>query len=158
MDRLGYVLETVNAGIGKGCMEVFASLVVGLGGGGDTAGGGNRLEPDGDVHAVAEHLILVGHHVAHVDAETELHDPVRGQLAVSFGHQRLHPDRRLDSADDAGKFQQKTIAGVLHQPAAMIENDRIDRTSVRLERGVGTGLVGAHHPRVTCDVSADDCR
>ena len=158
MDRLGDVLEAVNAGIDQGRAEVLAGLMVGFGGDGDAAGGGDRFEADGDVDTVAEHLVLVGHHIAHVDAETELHDPIRRQLAVAFRHQRLHPDRGLDRAHDARKFQQEAVAGVLHQPAAVIENDRIDRASMGLERGVGAGLVGAHHPRVTCDVSADDCR
>ena len=148
----------MNAGIGKGRAEVLAGLIVGLGRGGHAAGGGNRFEADGDVDAVPEHLVLVGHHIAHVDAETELHDPVRRQLAVPLRHQRLHPDRGLDRAHDARKFQQETVAGVLHQPTAVIENDRIDRASMGLERGVGTRLVGAHHSRVACDVSADDCR
>ena len=158
MDRLGDVLEPVNAGVDQGSAEVLAGLMIGLGGDGHAAGGGNRFEADGDVHPVPEHLVLVGHHIAHVDAETELHDPIGGQLVVPFRHQRLHPDRRLDRADDARKFQQETVAGVLHQPAAVIENDRIDRASMGLERGVGTCLVGAHHSRVTRDVSADDCR
>ena len=158
MNRLGDVLEAVYAGVDQRSAEVLAGLMVGLGGDGDAAGGGDRLEADGDVHTVPEHLVLVGHHIAHVDAETELHDPIGRQLLVPFRHQRLHPDRRLDRSHDARKFQQETVAGVLHQPAAVIENDRIDRASVRLERGVGTCLISAHHPRVTRDISADDCR
>ncbi len=158
MDRLGDVLEPVNAGVDQGSSEVLAGLVIGLGGDGHAAGGGDRLEADGDVDTVPEHLVLVGHHIAHVDAKTELHDPIGGQLVVPLRHQHLHPDRRLDRAHDARKFQQETVAGVLHQPAAVIENDRIDRASMRLERGMGAGLVGAHHPRVTRDIGADDCR
>ena len=81
---------------------------------------------------------------------------VGGQMVVAFRHQRLHRDRGLDGADDAGKLQQEAVAGVLHEPAAMIEDDRVDRGAMRLERGVRPRLVGAHHARIAGDVSADD--
>ena len=68
----------------------------------------------------------------------------------------LHLDRSLDGADDAGKLQQEAVAGVLHDPAAMIEDDRIDRGPMRLEGGMRARLVGAHHAGVAGDVSADD--
>jgi hypothetical protein len=146
----------MTAGVGKGDAEMLAGLVVGLGGNGDAAGGGDRLEPDRYVDAVAKHFVFVGDHVSHVDADAELHHPVGGELVVAFRHQRLHRDRRLDSAHDAREFQQEAVAGVLHQPAAVIEDDRVDRTSMGLERGVRSFLVGAHHPRVAGDVSTDD--
>src|ERR1700686_3849612 len=86
--------------------------------------------------------------------------PMRNCMTRSAGrwfrHQCLHRDRRLDGSDDAWKLQQETVAGVLHKPAAVVEDDRIDRASVGLERGVRACLVGAHHSRVAGDVSADD--
>jgi hypothetical protein len=130
--------------------------MVGLGRNGDTARRGHRFKANGDVHAVPEHLVVVRDHISHVDAETELHGPIGRQMIVPFRHQRLHRDGRLDGADDARKLQQEAIAGVLHDAAAMIENDRIYRAAMRLEGGVGARLVGAHHPRVTGHVSADN--
>ena len=132
-----------------------AGLTPGLGRNRHPTGSGNRLEPGGDIHVIAEQIVLVGHHVAHVDAETELHDTVCGKLVVPFRHQALHLDRRLDRADDAREFQQETITGVLHDVAAMIENDRIHRASMSLERGVRPCLVGAHQPRVAGNVGAN---
>ena len=79
-----------------------------------------------------------------------------GKVFVSFRHHLLHRNGRFDGADDAGKFQQEAVPGVLHQAAAVIEDDRIDRGPVRLERGVRTRLVGPHHAGVAGDVSADD--
>ena len=102
-----------------------------------------------------EQIVLVGHYVPHVDAQTKLHDPVRRELLVPFGHQRLHRDRRLDGAYNARKFQHETVAGVLHEPAAMIENDWVHRAPMGLERGMGTCFVGAHQSRVARDVGAD---
>jgi hypothetical protein len=38
----------------------------------------------------------------------------------------------------------------------MIEDDRVDRASMGLERGVRAGLVSPHHARVSGDVCADN--
>ena len=133
------------AGIDERDAQMLAGFPVGLGRNGNSAGSGNDFKADGDVDVVAEQFVLVGHHIAHVDAEPELHDPIGGEVVVSLRHQRLHLDGSLDCPDDAGKLQQETVAGVLHELAAMIEDDRVDRGSMRLERGVRTLLVGPHH-------------
>jgi hypothetical protein len=77
-------------------------------------------------------------------------------MMVSFGHHHLHRDRGLDGADDAGKLQQEAIAGVLHQTAAMVEDDRVDRGAVSLEGGMRARLVGSHHAGIAGDISAND--
>ena len=101
MDRLLDVLEPVGAGIDQRDAETFAGLMTGLARNRHAAGGGDRFEADGDVDVVAEHLVLVGHHVAHVDAHAELHGSIGGEVLVSLGHHHLHRDRGLDGADDA---------------------------------------------------------
>jgi hypothetical protein len=111
---------------------------------------------DGDVHTIPEYLVFVGEHISHVDPETELHGPVGREVVVPFGHHLLHRDGGFDGSDDAWKLQQETVAGVLHDPAAVIEDDRVDRASMGLERGVRSRLIDTHHPRVTGDVGADD--
>ncbi len=130
--------------------------MIGLGRDPYGAGRRRRLEPDGDVDAVAEHLILIDDDIAHVRAKPELHDPHGWQMSITFSHQRLHRHRGFDRTDDAREFQQKAIAGILHHPAAMIENDRVDGAAMSLERGMRTGLVRAHHARVTGHVGADN--
>jgi hypothetical protein len=155
-DRLLDILEAVGTGIDQADAEALAGLEIGLARNRHAAGRGNRFEPDGDVDIVAEHLVLIGHHVAHMDAHTELHDAVGGQMMVSFGHQHLHRDRRLDGADDAWELQQESVAGIFHQAAAVIEDDRVDGGSMGLERGVRTRLVGSHHSGIAGDISADD--
>ena len=91
-----------------------------------------------------------------MDAHAEVHDAIGGQVIVAFGHQRLHRDRRLDGADDARKLQQEAVAGVFHQPAAMIEDDRVDRAAMGLEGGMRARLVSAHHARIAGDVGANN--
>ena len=75
-----------------------------------------------------------------------MHVAIGRQLVVSLGHQRLDRDRRLGGADHARKLQQKAVAGIFDDTAAMVENDRMDRAAMGLERGVGSGLIRAHHP------------
>ena len=135
--------------------EAFTGLVTGLARDCHAAGSGDRFEADGDVDVVAEHLVLVGHHVAHVDAHAELHGSIGREMLVPLGHHHLHRDRGLDGADDRGKFKEEAVAGVLHQAAAMIEDDRVDRGAMGLERGVRPRLVGSHHAGIAGDVSTN---
>jgi hypothetical protein len=134
---------------------MLAGLVIGLCRNGDAAGDGNRFKADGDVHIVSEQIVFVGHHISHVDAQTKLHDSICGEMVVPFCHQRLYRDCRLDGPYDARKLHQETVAGVLHNATAVIENDRVYCASMGLERGMRTCLVGAHHSRIAGDVSAN---
>src|SRR4051794_29631889 len=93
-----------------------------------------------------------------MDAHTELHDPVAWELVVSFCHQHLHRDGRLNCPYDARKLDQETVAGVLHDPTPVIEDDRVNRASMGLEGGVCTCFVGTHHAGISGDVGADYCR
>jgi hypothetical protein len=156
LDRVLDILEAVRAGIDQRDAEALAGLMTRLAGDRDAAGRGDRFEADGDVDVVAEHLVLVGHHVAHVDAEAELHRSIGGQMFVALRHHHLHRDRGFDGADDRGELEQETVAGVLHQAAAVIEDDRVDRGAMRLERGVCPRLVDPHHAGIAGDVSTDD--
>ena len=115
-----------------------------------------EFEADGDVHVIAEHLVLVGHHIAHMDAQAEFHGAIGGEVAVALGHQRLHLDGGLDGANDAWKLEQEAVARVLHQAAAMIEDDRVNGASMGLEGGVRARLVRPHHARITGDIGTDD--
>ena len=145
----------MNAGVDKGRAEMLACLAIGLCRNRDAAGDSNRLEAGGEIHVVPEHVVFVGHHVSHVDAHTELHDAVRGKLAVALGHQRLHRDRAFDGSHDARKLQHEAIAGVFYDTAAMIENDRVHRAAMGLEGGMRARLIGAHHSRIAGNVSAN---
>ena len=156
LDRLLDILEPVGTGIDERDAETLACFMTGLARNRHAAGGGDRFEADGDVDVVAEHLVLVGHHVAHVDAHAELHGSIGGQVLIALRHHHLHRNRGLDGADDRGKLQQETVAGILHQAAAVIEDDRVDRGAMGLERGVRPRLVGPHHAGIAGDVSTDD--
>ena len=135
---------------------MLAGFPIGLAGNGDAAGRSDGFETNRNIDAVAKNLVLVGHHIAHVDAEAKLHEPIRRQLAVALGHQRLDFDGGLERANDAGIFQKETVAGVFHQPAAVIEDDRIDRAAMGLEGRMRAFFVGTHHSGVAGDISANN--
>jgi hypothetical protein len=77
-------------------------------------------------------------------------------LVVPLGHQLLHRDGGFNGPYDAWKLQQQPIAGVFHNATAVIEDERECRTSMSLERGMRTGLVGSHHSRIAGDVGANN--
>ena len=156
MDRVLDVLEAVMSGIDQGHAEMLAGFAIGFGGDRNAARGGDRLEADGDVDVVSEQFVLVGHHVAHVDAEPKVHGAIRRELVVAFGHQPLHRDRGLGGADHARELEQEPVAGIFHDAATVIENDRMDRAAMGLERGMGSGLIGTHHARIAGDIGAND--
>ena len=155
-DRILDVLEAVVAGIDQRHGEMLACLLVGLGRYREAAGARHGFEADGNVDIVTEDLVLVGDDVTHMDAEPELHGAIGGQMMITLRHQRLHRDRGLGGADDARELQQEAVAGVLHDAAAMIEDDGVDRAAMGLEGGMGAGLVAAHHARIAGDIGADD--
>jgi len=63
------VLDTVLAEIGKPDRQLFADLLAHRVADADLAGGGERLDPRRHVDAVAEHVALVDHDVAEIDAD-----------------------------------------------------------------------------------------
>ena len=122
---------------------MFAGLAIGLCRHRHAAGGGDRFEPDGDVDPIPEYLVLVGDHISHVDADETVHGAFHGQMVVSLPPSTPASHYQFDRADDAWKFQQETVARVLHEPAAVIENDGMDRAAMGLEGGVRAFLVDA---------------
>src|SRR5271165_469088 len=156
VDGIGDVLETVAAGIDHGDVEMPAYLAIGLCRNRDPAWRGGLLEADGDVHVVAKHLILVGDYIAHVDTESEMHGAIGGQMFVASRHEALHRDRGFSGADDARKLQEKSVAGVFDQTAAVIEADRVDGAAMGLEGGVRARLVGTHHAGVAGNICANN--
>jgi len=91
-----------------------------------TRGRGDRFKADGDVHVVPEDLVSSAI-TCPCGCPYGIASPGRRGCGCSFWHQQLHRDGRLDRADDAWKLQQEAVAGVLHKPAAMIEDVGISR-------------------------------
>ena len=76
---------------------------------------------------------------------------------VARGHAALDVDRAPDRVDHAGELDEEAVAGGLDDPAGVRGDGGIDQLApVRLQRGQGAVLVGAHEPAVAGDVGRQD--
>ena len=92
-------------------------LVEGVAGNDDAAGLGERLEPRGDVDAVAVDVVALDDHVAEIDADPELDALVLGRIGVALGHAALDRERALYGVDHARELDQGAIAHQLDDAA-----------------------------------------
>jgi hypothetical protein len=99
-----------------------------------SAGIGQRLDPSGDVDAVAEEVVALDEHVAEIDADAQFDAAVRPDTRIPLGHRLLHRNCSAHRIDDAGKFHQQTVAGGLDNATLVLGDFRIDQFAAqRLE-------------------------
>jgi hypothetical protein len=72
------VLEALLAPIREPVGQLVADLVVNHAGNGDPAGLGERFEARGDIDAVAKDIVVIGDHVAKIDADAQPNAPLVG--------------------------------------------------------------------------------
>src|SRR6516165_51181 len=59
--------------------------------------------------------------------------------------------------DDTGELSQEAVAGVLDDTAVVLGDLRIDQLAeMPLPAFVRTLLIGAHQPRIACDIGGED--
>ena len=134
-------------------------LPAGVVGDADAARLGQRLEPCGDVDAVAEDVVAIDDDVAEIDADAELDAPILGHVRMALGGGLLHLDGAAHGVDDASEFYQHAVAGGLDDAAAVFGDLRVDQlTAQGLEARERAFLVGAHEPAVAGYVGREDCR
>jgi hypothetical protein len=61
--------------------------------------------------------VFLGNHITEVDPDAQLDPLLRRGGRVAIGHPALDLDRTPDGIHNAGKLGQKTVAGVLYDPA-----------------------------------------
>ena len=83
--RLVYVFDPLLAEAVETDRELVLHMIIGAAGDDDAAGIGKALQPIGDVHAVAVHVVPLGNHVAEIDADAEPEQLVRGNVGVRLG-------------------------------------------------------------------------
>src|SRR5581483_12404358 len=88
-DGAGDVLHRLLAEIGKGQRELVPDLLVGGARDADAAGFAQRLQPRGDVDAVAENVVAVDDDVADIDPDAEHDLLVFGNGRVAALHRAL---------------------------------------------------------------------
>ena len=125
----------------------------------DAARIGERLEPRGDVDAVAVDVVALDDHVAQVDADAELDAAVVLRGAVAVGHAGLDGDGAAHRLDGAGEIDQQAVAGALDDAAAVRRDMGFDELAeMRLEPAQRAFLVVPHQPAVADHVGRQDGR
>ena len=86
---------------------------------GHAADGCMRLDPRGDVHAVAKHIAILGNDVAlmHADAEVEM---------LLGGGRLLNGHGAMNRLERTGKTQQESVAHLLEPFAAVLGDQRLE--------------------------------
>src|SRR6516165_5327979 len=122
--RPGDVLDLLLPQILEDKGQPVAHLVMNRIGDQHPAGISQGLDPCGDVDAGAIEVVVLDDHVAEIDADTQLDTVVRGDSRVALGHRLLHRDRAAPCIDDAGKFDQQSVAGGLDKAPVVLGDFR----------------------------------
>ena len=134
-NRLGDILDAMAAERVVIEIELVPDLLVdGLG---DANGArlGERLEPGGDVDAIAKDVVAIDDHVAKIDTDPELETPFRRDGVVDGTRCSLHLDGAVQRVDDARKIRQQAVARGADDPSAVRGDQRVD-SAAELDRAL----------------------
>jgi hypothetical protein len=158
-DGPGDVLDTLFPCVLEGIGKFVADMVPYRAGDADPTGLGERLQPRGDVDAVAVDVTAFGDHIAEIDTDPEDDPLLLGDVGIAVEHRPLHLDSAADSIDNAGKFDEHSVAGSLYDPAVVLFDLWIDELAAMcLETLECPFLVRAHQPRITHDIGGENRR
>src|SRR5262249_39202814 len=116
------------------------------------------FQPRRYIHAVAEDVVLFDDHVAEIDADAEPDAPVLGHLRLALDHPPLDLHGTSDGIHHARELGQEPVAGVLHDPAAVLRDRRIDQSAeVSFQALVRSLLICTHKARIARNIGGEDC-
>src|SRR5262249_3092630 len=106
------------------------------------------------IDTVAEDVAILDDDVSLMDADAEL-DPRRfSNPDVAAGHRLLRSGGAAQRIDDTRELREKSVAGGLDQPAAMLGDRWVDHLLPdRLQSIERSFLVGPDQPRIAGDIS-----
>ena len=119
---------------------------------------GDALKPCRDVDTFPENVIALDQDVSEIDADPEQHPTINGHSFVPLLHHRLHGYRALDRIDHRGKLKEHAVARRLDETPPVLCHESIGDLAVLAECVGGADLIEAHEPRVTRNVSRQNCR
>jgi len=126
-------------------MELVADVVAHHLADADAARFCEPLQPRGDIHAVAEDVVLFNDYVAKVDANAEPDPALFSDLGLPVDHPTLDPDGAAHGVHHTRELRQEAVAGVLYDPAPVLRDLWLDQLAeMRLEAFVCALLIGAH--------------
>src|SRR6516162_6059952 len=96
-------------------------------------------------------------YVTKVHPDAKLDAPLLRHVGLAVSHPTLDLRGTADGIDDTRKFREHAVAGVLDDTAVMLGDLRIDQLAeMPLQAFVRTLLIGAHQPRIACDIGGED--
>ena len=89
---------------------------------------GERFEPRSDIDPVAEDVAVLDDDISLMDADAQLDAVIGRSVDAPAANFPLDLDSAAECIDDAGKFDEESVAGRLDQPAAMCGDRPVDHT------------------------------
>ena len=117
---------------------------------------GQRLDPRGNVHAVAHNVIPPAQHIAEVNANSNLQLSVFRSAQVAPGQRLLEFDRAFHRGHRTGKLNQKGVAYRFYLLSLMFEERGPQERAVFLEQFQRQPLVALRQRAVTHHVGEHD--
>src|ERR1700733_2398460 len=125
----------------------------------NASGLGERLEPRGDVDAVAVNVLALDDDVAEIDADAQ-HD--RRRCAVRLGRQgsrALYGERTVHGIDHAAELDNGAVADQFYDPPVMGGDGGVeDDLAVPFQGAERAGLIGAHEAGIADHVGSENRR
>ncbi|HEX3413686.1 MAG TPA: hypothetical protein VHT00_18395 [Stellaceae bacterium] len=157
--RPHYVFDALLPPVLERVRQLVSDLVSHYSGDANAARLGQRLQPRGYVDPVAIDVILFGDYIAEVDPDAEGDALIFGRFRIADSHRPLHFGSASDCIHHARKFRQHAIASVLHDPAVVFLDFRIDQLAkMRPEPFVRAFLIGTHQARIAHHIGGEDSR
>ena len=125
MHRTRNILDRLLARIFVGKRQFVAHLVVSRARDTDAARFRETLQPRRDVYPVAVDLHTLDHHVAQVDADTELHLTLQRQLCILGSKRALNRNGTSNRLDHAGEFGQYAVTGRIDESPVVSFDERV---------------------------------
>lgn len=157
-DRLGDVLQCLRANLIVADIQLAADLVPGIARDDNPTWIGQRLQPRGDIDAVAKYVAILGDDIAQIDADAEYDSTVRGFPGVRRRHRLLQRHGAAHRIHHAGEFRQYAVAHQFDDAAMVIRDNGVyDFGQTSLQTDKRSLFVGRHQPAVPDDVGGQDC-
>ena len=124
------------AEIGDLKLEPRPDLSVGVLGETDRARLGDAFEPCGNINTVAHEIaVRFLDDIADVDADAKFDTAIRRQARVSLDHAVLNFDRTAHRVHHAAEFDDRAVAGALHDAAVVGGDRRVDQVATQTLEG-----------------------
>ena len=134
-NRIGDVLEHDISAVRERFIDAIADVFEYASGNRDTAWFSSLLEASGDIHAVAQNIVVSDDNVAEIYARSE-HDALRiVDPLIAINDAPLNFNNALRRVDDRRKLQKQAVAHRLDDAAAELADLSVDQVNAMRLKG-----------------------